>query len=216
MFKKTKRIVGLVILAAFIFTSAYIAYINLTNTVPTFFGYRFLRISSDSMVPELDVGEIIILKKVQPDALEFGDVISYHAEKGHLKGSVVTHQISKEPYEVDGVYYFTTRGIKPESVDDIEITDDQIIGEVLYKIPILGTVYEFFSRRYGKILFFVLLFIIFLDDFILLINKIRERHNIEDDSDHGNFNDIKQSEFAMNQRINEFEGIITDLDDPDL
>ncbi len=216
MLKKVKRIIGVILIVSFLFAVFYIGYIKITDNSPNFFGYRLLRVSADSMEPELGVGEIIIVKAVTPEELQFGDVISYRAERGYQKGDIVTHQISKEPYKEDGVYYFTTRGIKPEAVDDPEISEYAIIGEVMYKIPFLGTVYDFFSHWYGLVLFIVLLVIIFADDAIELFKRIRERNHIDDDSAHNNINDLKQSEIAMNERLNEFDGIITNLEDPDL
>jgi len=216
MFQKVKRIIGFIILAALLFTAFYLSYIRINDKPPALFGYRLLRVSSESMEPALDVGELIIIKNVAPEMLEKGDVISYKAEKGYLKGSLVTHQISKEPYEKDGVYYFTTRGIKPESVDDPEISENQVIGEVLYKVPFVGTVYDFFTNWYGMILLAALLAILFADDIVSLYKKFTQNKFIDDDSDHKNTEDLYQSEVAMTERLNEFEGIITNLDDPDL
>ncbi len=216
MFQKVKHIIGCVLLVCFLFSVFYVGYIRITDKSPWFFGFSLLRVSSDSMEPELANGEIVILKKVDPDALEKGDVISYKCQKGNLKGTKVTHQISKDPYEIDGVYYFTTRSLKPEAVDDPEITHKQIIGEVLYKIPFAGTLFDFFTQWYGMIAFAVLIFIVFSSDIIALFRKITQKDEVEDDSEHRNAEDIRQSEIAMAKRLNEFEGIITDLDDPDL
>lgn len=216
MFKKAKRIIGIVLVAIFIFSAFYLAYIRITDTPPGFFGYRLIRVSSESMEPALDVGEVIVVDSVEPETLIKGDVISYKAEEGFLKGNIVTHQISKDPYKQDGVYYFTTRGIKPESVDDPEITEDQVIGKVIYKIPYIGTVYDFFTKWYGILLFFALVAVAFADDVIGLFNRIVERKHMDDDSDHSNLEDLKQSEEALVQRLNEFDGIITQLDDQEL
>lgn len=216
MFQKVKRIIGIILLAGFLLTCFYIGYIRITDLSPNIFGYSFLRISTDSMEPELGVGEIVVVKRVEPATLKFGDVISYRADKGYMKGSLVTHQISKEPYEENGVYYFTTRGIKPEAVDDPEISDNQVIGKVNYKIPFAGTLFDFFTNWYGMVAFAVLILIIFSSDIIALIKKYNEKKNIDDDSDHKNSEDLRQSEIAMAQRLNEFDGIITDLEDPDL
>ncbi|MBQ7385264.1 MAG: signal peptidase I [Ruminococcus sp.] len=216
MFQKIKRIVGIVLVAALFFALFYIAYIRITEKPPGFFGYRLIRVSSESMEPALDVGEVVIVSKAEPETLVKGDVICYRAEKGYLKGKLITHQISKDPYVEDGVYYFTTRSIKPEAVDDPEISEDQIIGKVTHKIPYIGTIYDFFTEWYGMVLLLVLIIIAFSDDVINIINKIREKKYLEDDSQHSNVEDIEQGEVAMEQRLNEFDGIITQLDDPDL
>lgn len=216
MFQKVKRVVGVILLVAFLFAFFYMAYVKIADRAPTFFGFSLQRVSSDSMEPALDSGEIVIVKKVDPSTLELGDVIAYRANKGIYQGERVTHQISKEPYEKDGVYYFTTRGIKPEAVDDPEISEEQVIGEVLYKIPFAGTLFDFFTEWYGVAAFAVILFIIFSNEIIGVFNKLTQKKEQDDDFAHKNAEDIEQSEKAMAEHLNEFDGIITELDDPDL
>lgn len=216
MFQKIKRIVGIVLVAVFLFAAFYIGYIRMADVPPGFFGYRLVRVSSESMEPELNVGEVIIVANVEPETLVKGDVITYKGEKSYLKDQLVTHQISKDPYKEDGVYYFTTRGIKPESVDDPEISEYQIIGKVTHKIPYFGTIYDFFTEWYGMVIFFILVAVCFADDAIAIYNKIREKKYIEEDMDHTNPEDFRQSEAAFQHRLNEFDGIITDLNDQDL
>lgn len=216
MFQKVKRIIGCVLLVCFLSGVFYVGFVRITDKSPWIFGFSLLRVSSDSMEPELANGEIIILQKTAPETLEKGDVISYKCQKGYLKGKNVTHQISKDPYEIDGVYYFTTRSLKPEAVNDPEITHNQIIGEVIYKIPFAGTLFDFFTQWYGIVAFLILLFIVFSSELIALFRKITRKDEVEDDSEHRNSEDIRQSEIAMAKRLSEFDGIITNLDDPDL
>lgn len=216
MFQKVRRIIGLILVAILLFSVFYISYIRITDKPPGFFGYRFIRVPSETMEPVLDIGEVVIVSTVEPSSLVKGDVIAYKGEESYLKGQLVTHQISKDPYKEDGVYYFTTRGLKPELVDDPEISEYQIIGKVTHKIPYIGTIYDFFTEWYGMLLFLILIAIAFADDAIKIYNKIREKKYIEDDIEHTNIEDLKQSEVIFNQRLNEFDGIITDLNDPDL
>lgn len=213
MFKKIRRIVGITMVVVFLFAAFYITYIRIADIPPGFFGYRFIRVSSESMEPELDVGEVLIVASVEPETLVKGDVITYKGEKSYLKDRLVTHQISKEPYKEDGVIYFTTRGIKPESVDDPEITEYQIIGKVTHKIPYVGTIYDFFTEWYGILLFFILVAVAFADDAISIYNKIREKRYIAAETESTNAEDLRQGEAAMRQRLNEFDAIITNLND---
>lgn len=214
MLQKVKRILGIVLLAAFLFTVIYLGIVKITDRTPDFFGFSLARVSSDSMDPELEVGEVLLIKKVDPATLERGDVITYSGEKGALKGVLVTSQISKEPYEEDGVYYFTTRSIKEEAVDDPEFSESQIRGKVLYVIPFVGTIYDFFTEWYGIIAFFVLLFVAFSSEIASLFKRLTEKKEVEDD-EHTNIEDLRQSEFIEPAREKEFEGILIDLDDPE-
>ena len=216
MFLKVKRIIGLVLLSACLLTLIFIGYIRITGENPSFFGFSLLRVSSDSMEPELSLGEIVMVKNVDPATLGKGDVITYRCTKGYNKGQLVTHQISKEPYEKDGVYYFTTRGIKPGSVDDPEIKDSQIRGEVLYKIPYLGTVYDFFTEWYGMLAFAVLLVLIFGEDVVNLIRRFSKKDLDALEIANSNPADFRQSQDIESIREKEFEGIITNLNDSEL
>lgn len=216
MLQKVKRILGIVLIAAFVFTFIYIGIVRITNSTPDFFGYSIIRVTHDSMEPEIKVGDVIIIKSVEPSTLEFGDVITYRGEKGNYKDSLVTSQISKEPYEKDGVYYFTTRGIKAGVVDEPEIDDSQIRGEVRYLIPYVGTIYDFFTEWYGILAFVVLLVLAFSSEIIEFLKRITKRDEIDEDALHNNIEDVRQSECIEGAREMEFETIITDLDDPDL
>lgn len=216
MLQKVKRILGIILLVAVLFTVFYVAYIKIADKAPSVFGYCLLRVSTDSMEPEIEPGEIILVKKTEPASLQRGDVITYDGEKGALKGKLVTSQISKEPYEKDGVYYFTTRGIKAGAVDDPEIDDSQIRGKVLYVIPLIGTVYDFFTEWYGILAFVVLIIVTFSSELLNLFRRLTQKKEADYDEKHTNMEDLRQSEYIEVAREKEFEGIITDLDEPDL
>lgn len=180
MFQKIKKIVGIVILVVFVLALIYVFVARISGNTPTLFGHSMLRVSSESMEPELNVGDIIMVKKVDPSTLEKGDVITYHGTKGPVAGKLITHQIVAEPYEEDGTYYFTTRGIKEGAIDDPEIDDTQIVGKVLYKIPIVGSLYDFFSKWYGLAAVIALLVIAFSSELINLISIIMNKDEDED------------------------------------
>ncbi len=180
MLEKTKRIIGVFLTVVLVIALIYILVARISGETPTMFGYSMLRVSSESMEPELNIGDVILVKEVEPDALKKGDVITYQGEEGPVAGKLTTHQIVSEPYEKDGLYHFTTRGIKPGALDDPEIDETQIYGKVTHKIPLVGTVYDFFSHWYGLVAFAAILMILFSSDIINLINNIR---NNDDDND---------------------------------
>ncbi len=132
------------------------------------------------MEPELKVGDIILVKEVEPETLRKGDVITYHGKEGQVAGKLITHQIVSEPYEKDGLYYFTTRGIKEGALDDPEIDDTQILGKVQFKVPVVGTIYDFFTQWYGLAAFAAILLIAFSSEIINLISILRNKDEDED------------------------------------
>ena len=213
MLKTVKRVIGIVVLVSFLITFLYFAYIRVTNSSPSLFGVSILRVNSDDMEPSIKAGEIIVIKKVNPAELKKGDVITYRCEVGGNKGNDITHQISKEPYEFNGEYYFTTRSLSMGAVDDPEIKDDQIIGKAIYLIPYLGTMYDFFTNWYGMVALAVVLIILFSDEIIGLIKRFTVQEVEEDDFDFNNINDLRQSEHVEVAREKEFQVIITDLEE---
>lgn len=212
MLQKVKRIIGIVLLASFLISFIYIGIIRMTGNVPSFFGLTLIRVNDDNMEPVIDVGEIVICKNIEPEDVELGDVVAYKATRGSQKGNLVVSQVSKVPYEKDGVYYFTTRGIEREVVDDLEFTEDQLRGKVTRVIPYVGTVYDFFTEWYGIVAFVVLILIIFSSEILGFFAKVSKKEEFDVD-EHNNIEDLRRSESIEGAREQEFEGIITALDD---
>lgn len=175
-----KRIIGVFLIIVLIIALCYTLSARISGETPSMLGYSMLRVSSESMEPELNIGDIIIVKEVEPDTLKKGDVIAYHGKEGPVADKLITHQIVTEPYEKDGVYYFTTRGIKSGALDDPEIDETQIYGKATYKIPLLGTIYDFFSHWYGLVSFLLIIVILFSSDIFNLINTIRNKEEEHD------------------------------------
>ncbi len=213
MFQKIKRIVGSIILIFFVLVLIYVLLARISGNTPTILGHTMLRVSSESMEPELNIGDIIMIKDVEPSTLKKGDVITYHGEEGPVAGKLITHQIVAEPYEENGTYYFTTRGIKEGAIDDPQIEDGQIMGKVLYKVPILGSLYDFFSQWYGLAAFGSLILIAFSTELLNLISIVRNK----DEDDDGDIPATAQIPVFNKQYVESVEEesnqIITDLED---
>ncbi len=213
MFQKIKRIAGTVLIIAFTLVLIYVLFARVSGKTPTLFGHSMLRVSSESMEPELNIGDIIMVKRVDPSTLEKGDVITYHGTEGPVAGKLVTHQIVEEPFEENGTYYFTTRGIKAGAIDDPQIDDTQVMGKVLYKIPVLGSLYDFFSKWYGLAAFAAVVLIAFSSELINLISIIRDK----DDEYDGEVPASAQNPVFNKQYVEKIEQetseIITDLED---
>lgn len=72
------------------------------------FGYYFLKIISMSMEPLIEEGDIIIVKEVDPNTIQVGDVIAFF-DPASTSGSILTHRVI-DIYEEDGRRYATTAG----------------------------------------------------------------------------------------------------------
>lgn len=110
--------------------------------VPMFMGYASLIVVSGSMTPEIYKGDVVIVKKV--DEYDIGDVVTYTVAD---KKDPVTHKIIDYGKE-EGT--FITKGVYNDTAD-APVSRDQIAGKVVYKIPKLGIVYDWFIKGGGII-----------------------------------------------------------------
>lgn len=216
MFEKLKKGLGISILVIFIIALIFVLFARISGNTPSLFGYTMLRVSSDSMEPELKVGSIILVKDEDPATLQKGDVITYHGEKGSVANKLITHQIVAEPYEEDGTYYFTTRGIRAGAVDDPEIEDRQIVGKVMFKVPILGSLYDFFTSNLGLFAIIALIVIAFSSELMNLIGIIRGKEDELDTDVPSTASDpVYDDSFETSIQL-ETDTLITNLDDDDV
>ena len=95
--------------------------------------YHAIAIASGSMTPNINKGDVVLIEKnTNFENLDVGQVIAY--KKGNI---VVVHRLVKK-IEVDGEYYFYTKGDANDTEDNYEITEDMFIGIVNIKIPFIG------------------------------------------------------------------------------
>lgn len=124
-----------------------------TNNRMTVGGLHIFSIVSESMVPEYNIGDILVSKTTPPSELKIGDDITYLGEKGELKGLFITHRIIQIK-ESNGKYSFITKGIANE-VEDPEIEQGQVIGKVVYKTVI----FSFLGRLMRNVIIYYILFV---------------------------------------------------------
>ncbi|MDR3217301.1 MAG: hypothetical protein LBT55_07900 [Clostridiaceae bacterium] len=132
---------------------------------PSLFGYRFLYIQTDSMTPELQVGDVILSKVLQtPDDVtanvKEGDVITYIAEYGELKGLSITHKVVEAAHydEKYSRYTVTTRGVKQGAMTDPPVPLENVEAVMVKNIKVFGAFYRFISSMEGLLIVIILPF----------------------------------------------------------
>lgn len=117
-------------------------------------GIHIFSIASESMIPEYEVGDVIISKTVDPSTLEVGDDVTYLGEDSNLNGLIITHRIVKKETR-DGKLYFVTKGIAND-LEDPEISEDNIYGKVVYKTVF----FSFLGRIMRNMVAYYVIFIV--------------------------------------------------------
>ncbi|SHI39494.1 signal peptidase I [Lutispora thermophila] len=152
--KCTSILVGF-ILSAFIISMLILnisSYINRSNPeyISSIGPYKIMKVITGSMIPAIDVGDIIIAKEPDIDSLRVGDIITFR-----IPGNIlVTHRIVD--IRQDGS--FITKGDANLQEDTgIWVGESNIVGKYEFRIPGGASVIDSFKDYCGLILFFMLL-----------------------------------------------------------
>ncbi|MBQ3264961.1 MAG: signal peptidase I [Ruminococcus sp.] len=179
--KRIFNLLSTVLLVALILLVVVIFIMRITGHVPSIFGFTVYRVQSDSMEPVLMVGDVIIDKKVAPEEIQKGDIITYDSYMGTLAGQTITHRVVTEPECRNGTYYYQTQGDRAGAPLDDVISYDQVEGKYITKVTWLNSVYSFFLSPYGLITFILIIMVLFGYEMISLVVSYRSLEEKDDD-----------------------------------
>ncbi len=109
-------------------------------------GIRIFNIVSESMVPKYNIGDVLVVKSIEPQNIKVGDDIAYIGQESTFNQKIVTHQVIEIDYE-NGEYIFHTKGIA-NILEDPLVHQNQVFGKVVYKIWILSLISKILSNVY--------------------------------------------------------------------
>ncbi len=92
-------------------------------------------VGSGSMRPTIDVGDIVIVKKVNISDIHVGDIIQYYSNEGYT----VTHRVIKMYELPNGTVMIVTKG-DANDIPDKPFKADRVIGKVVFVIPKVGLI----------------------------------------------------------------------------
>ena len=139
---------------------------RVSNNSLTLGGFRIFNVLTGSMVPEYQVGDIILTKEIDPNEINVGDDITYMGAEADFMGKIVTHRVKEVKPQDDGTKHFITKGIAND-LPDPEISQEQIQGKVLYKFILLSFISKMVSNLYS------MYFVVFIPIGIIIFINIR-------------------------------------------
>ena len=174
-------------------------------------GYKIFRVITGSMEPEYEVGEVVISKEVNPKDIKVGDDIVYLGRVGEYSGKIIMHNVVAIDTDENGDLIFHAKGLQSNSVEDPQITEDQIYGVVTYRSSILTILYDLATNIYS---IFAIVIILVLNVFIAFntpkkTKKKRKTRKI------ANTGDILDEDFSE-EDIEEMEEDISEEADEDI
>lgn len=107
--------------------------------------FGFYIIVTPSMVPTINVNDLIVIKRVNHDNYNVGDIISFDSPDSVFNGLTVTHRIVDKDNVSFEKSYYTTKGDNNYINDPSKVSTDSIYGKVILIIPKMGYIRNAFS-----------------------------------------------------------------------
>ncbi len=174
IFRTIRRIKNIflgIVIAFLVIVLLMTVYSRATGSTPSLFGYSLLRVSSGSMAPELEIGEVILVQQCDGEAVRQNDIITYKGTSGEMAGRLVTHRVVKEAYENNGETYIVTRGDANQS-DDSPIKTSNVEGKLVTKIPFMRAMFDFFTTPWGLLALIGLIILAFFNEIIVFVKAL--------------------------------------------
>lgn len=145
--KRALSVIGNIIFVAVILYLCYYVIMASQNQAPSVFGYRLLRVMSNSMDPVFGSGECIIVKKAGQEEIQVGDIITFVSADPLLQGSFNTHRVIDivKDHTTGRTVYFT-KGDNNRLMDDYTVYYEDIVGKYISKLP-YGKSFSTFLRK---------------------------------------------------------------------
>ena len=153
--------VALVAVAMMIFTVVSVNTFNRNDR--DLFGYRAYIVLSDSMsATDFSAGDLILVKQVDPNTLQPGDIIAYTSQNSENYGETVTHKIRSLTVNDNGEPGFITYGTTTNTDDAAVVTFPFVLGKYEMVLPKVGSFLQFLRSTTGYILCILIPFLILI------------------------------------------------------
>lgn len=175
--KKTSSIVSYLLFAVIIVIIATVLFQIITGRETQVFGYRLYVVVTDSMTPELEVGDVILSKSIEPEDIKIDDVVTFIGVEGAQKGLIITHKVVREPYYEEGKGYILTQGVKQFSTVDPPVPLENVQAVMVRKMTLLSGLFRLLRTPFGFIL--MIFMPLLLITIIQLVKVTKKSYNKE-------------------------------------
>ena len=124
------------------------------DKIADFMGYKPFIVMTGSMETTINIGDLVIVKKVNSSSIHTGDIIAF--KNGNI---VISHRV-KEVINDSGTYKFKTKGDNNNVADDFIVSSDAIEGIFVNKIPGLGSILLFLGKPIGLLMVILVIIIV--------------------------------------------------------
>jgi len=167
--KKYKReIIETVVFIIIAVVGSYAVFVGLEIGLGTYPESPLRSVSSGSMQPAYNVGDLLVIQNIPSDRLQVDDVIVFEVS---TRSYDIVHRIIEVQYRsLDGKLYFRTKGDNNPSSDywrgsecwNGMIPQENVIGKVIFSVPLIGYVSLAVSSEFGVLIIGVVILLIIL------------------------------------------------------
>ena len=156
----------------------YTKFIKKENDI-NILGFRFFMVSTGSMEPEYNIGDLIVIKNTLKENIKVGDVINFVSENGK---DTVTHRVT-EIVQQDGKTLYKTKGDNNSSEDSGLVDYEKVHGSLIFKVSKLGMIITKVFTGMGICIIFALVFLSYLresrkEEKRISREEIRKKYNV--------------------------------------
>ena len=106
-------------------------------------------IISPSMTPNIEVYDVVFVKKVDTETLKTNDVITFYSTNSFFGTTPITHRIVEVLDVPSSGTMYRVKGDANAAADDEKVLPSNVIGKVMFKIPQLGKLQFFLVSKSG-------------------------------------------------------------------
>jgi signal peptidase len=125
-------------------------------------------VESGSMKPTLNIGDVIIVKGINPKEIKVNDIIVYKRISGG-KEIYIVHRVI-EIFNDQGNLKFRTKGDNNLVPDYWLVDEKDVVGIVIFKIPLIG--YVSLAIQSNPAIYYLIIFVIIV---LFLSSIIKQR-----------------------------------------
>lgn len=158
------------------------------KSVPSVFGYKPFIVLSGSMETEIFVGDLVIVKEIDPSTLNKGDIIAFRDSDD----IVTTHRIVDVVTE-NSQLCFKTKGDANNANDSELVYSNMVEGKYQTKVSKLGNVILFIQEPMGFAILMMSIFIVCIFIYLYQNRKINEETKFKDEEERKAFEEFMKT-----------------------
>ncbi len=132
---RNNEVAKLILLAVVVISISYGGWAGMRLILAT--EHPVLVVISGSMVPTLNVGDLIVIKGEPAENIKIGTIIVFHSPRDY--DTLVVHRVV-DKQNSDSRIYFKTKGDFNRYVDDWTVPAEKVVGSFSARIPYIGII----------------------------------------------------------------------------